>query len=68
MKTNTYIESVKNFTAGGNNAIDLITLVDGKVLSITSECVVLHHNMKEFEDSLENLNEAAQFIDLTLGD
>ena len=48
------IESIDCWDTGGGCKVDVITLLSGKVLTLTEDCIVLHESLDQASNSFDH--------------
>jgi hypothetical protein len=62
-----YIKKIFSENTGGNCMVDMVELNDGRILSITDDCVILFDSLDAFYDeNAAGNNNAGQWIDLNV--
>jgi hypothetical protein len=62
-----YVKKIFSENTGGNCMVDMVELNDGRILSITDDCVILFDSLDAFYDeNAAGNNNAGQWIDLTV--
>ena len=61
MTNMTFITSTETVHTGGNCMVDILTMSDGRVITVTDECIVVNANIEEFWNS-EGTDDPDQII------
>ena len=56
------IASIQTWQSGGNVMVDIVTLTDGRILTITEECCIVHKNQKAMDEYFDGDIEGATEI------